>query len=73
MVVLASWAWPMRLTIPAPAAVIDPVMGRWLSTQGDLAGHGISRPPRLARRMRGVDLDDTSRIEPAHCKPSEHP
>jgi hypothetical protein len=31
--VRASWAWPIRLTIPAPAAVIDPVIGRWLSTQ----------------------------------------
>jgi hypothetical protein len=44
-----------------------------LETPGGLAGHGISRPPRISRRMRGVDPDDTSQIEPAHCKPSEQP
>ena len=30
---LVSWAWPIRLTIPAPAAVIARATGRWLITQ----------------------------------------
>jgi hypothetical protein len=37
-----------------------------LEPPGDLAGHGISRPPRRTSRRLGGDLDDTSRIEPAH-------
>jgi hypothetical protein len=44
-----SWAWPTWLTISAPAAVIDPVMGRWLITQFDSAppsALGSWRPTR---------------------------
>jgi len=50
----------------------DLAVGSWrppkppLEAPGDLAGHGISRPPLRTSRMLGVDLDDTSRVEPAH-------
>jgi hypothetical protein len=46
---VASWAWPIRLTIPAPAAVIASVMGRWLITQFASARRsalGSRRPTR---------------------------
>ncbi len=45
---LASCAWPIRLTIAAPAATIESVIGKWLSTQFVSAGPflGNRRPTR---------------------------
>jgi hypothetical protein len=47
--VRVSWACPIRLTVAAPDAVIDIVIGRWLTNQdasAPFSGRGGRRPTR---------------------------